>query len=342
MRSVYIAILSFAFVLFGWSSQLYDAFCLNVGNLSVVRHPSTSLASIAPQDWPRSEWVQERLRENAETATIIAQLRRGAPQQQLADEFYTALTALLPRVASFPELCDAVRQNEDILEVYALPAFSRLTQHPEGSDWKLKAISLDNNFESSSGNAALVLWWQKRVPGSKVAIPLAGRALSVPCLAGEVIGMPIAVSILNRDPRFIQSAQVQDSHLANRYADYYGAPFLVDFRPLDLVRDPPTANPCLPQYTLRDDLSDSPVLELLPPCTLVGPTQEVHRDDLLLLVVRFKTTERGRGEIPFWWGNINIGSYTGGYSGGVWRTHVLLFDMPRCCTNNGRIMVLKF
>ena len=151
--------------------------------------------------------------------------------------------------------------------------------------------------------------------------------------------MPVAVSILNTDPRFTRSAQIQASHFAKRYTDYLGVPFLVDFRPLDFARSSPTQEVCLPRYTLHTDSPDMVTLELLPSCLLASSVYEVYQDDVLMLVTRFKTTDEGRGAVPFWWGEISVGSYTAGYSRETWSTHALLFDMPRCCTDTGLILI---
>lgn len=182
--------------------------------------------------------------------------------------------------------------------------------------------------------AVLVMLWQKRYSSSETQAPMVQEAVAAPCYVRDIVGVPVEASVLNSDPRFMRSAQLEGSRLTKDYP----SPFLVDFRPLDAFR-PQKRRICVPHGTLHADSSDSVILELSPGCTLASSLYMVYPDDTLLLVTRFKTTGEAKGAVPFWWGVINVGSYTAGYSRDIWSTHVLLFDMPRCCTSGGRILI---
>lgn len=311
--------------------QMYDAFWLNIENLALLKPGPASPVQTALWTWPVSDWVQRRISENALVASIMTE---GPKQRVLADEFYAALVSLRPQMLSFSELCAVARQDTSDLETYLLPTSAELAQHPRASDWNLLGISVDDDLRPSSGNAVLIMWWQKRNQSSEANAPMVQEAVSAPCYVKDIVGVPVEATFLNSDPRFMRSRQLEGSHFTKGYP----SPFLVDFRPLDAFR-PQKRRICVPHDTLHADSPDSVILELSPGCILASSIYKVYPDDTLMLVTRFKTTGEAKGAVPFWWGDINVGSYTAGYSRDIWGTHALLFDMPRCCTTSGRILI---
>ena len=312
-------------------SRLYDALWLNMGNSLVLRRSDGAFIVRELQNWSATDWVQSQVLENARVASIMTQEHQATNQQDLMAEFHTALVPNRKNNLSFAGICAEITQSPNELGAYLLPVSLSLAQHPEFADWNLKGISLDEALSQILGTNTLVLWWQKQTRRAS-KVPLAQDALTAPCYAGDIVGVPVRSRILNQDPQFTRSAQLQLS----RFAQGARSPFLIGFSPLRTQSD---TNFCLSQYAFYTDANVPVALQLPPGCILVSPSFSLSQDDLLLLAVRFKTTRQGKGAVALWWWNINASSDAGGYSPDTWSTHLLLFDMPRCCAGSSQILL---
>lgn len=304
-------------------NHLINLAWLNIMNIAILKGADVKV------DWPDSD-MSSRANENVEVAFTRSQIHPDS----LKVELYQALSRLQPRIVALEELYRLAGQGFDALKPCLLPAELgvQLTQHTEYNEWLFKGLSI-TGFKTIESNHILVLWWEKQDLEGKAAIPFIAQSVVHPFVSGKIVGVPVDFQVLNADPQFNISAQLQNKRFSQN--DTY--PYLVNFH--DLVMN--GVQKCKARYALHKSENEFVYLELWPGCSLDSPSYSMGPNEIFLLIDRFKTTEGCRGTLGVWW-NVNVGQGTGGRYPDDWVTQVFLFDSLRQNTSSGRLQFAAY